>query len=112
MVQVGQMPDPEELKKRREKKYLVNPKDVTKKDEMRIRAWAGEIMRENEHRLDKKVADKKIVWSGEVKPEAIDIKNIYPFPDLNWIIYRNGICWNFMLKTRGAVLANITYAQL
>lgn len=106
------LPTPEELKALREPKYIINPRDVLPNEEIRVRQWAGEIMRKNENRLDPRTKDRHIVWSGTVKPEDIDIRQIYPFEDLNWLIYRNGIYWSLMLRSKAKLLAVMTYAKL
>lgn len=106
------VPNPEELQTLREPRYIINPRDVLPKEETRVRQWAAEIMRKNEHRLNPHVKDRHIVWSGAVEPEDIDIRQIYPFDDLNWIIYRNGIYWSLMLRSKEKLLATLTYAKL
>ncbi len=113
MAQVDPMPSEEELKKRREKKWIIDPLDVAESEDKRVKAWASEIMSKNEHKLDhKKFKDHEIVTGGVVEPEAIDMRLIYPFPELNWLIYRNNNLWSLMLRSKEKMLCTITYAQI
>lgn len=111
------IPDEETLKKRREPKFVVDPKDVKPKDDIRIRQWALEVMKKHISRLDEKLPDKTIVWEQGVEPEAIDIRNIYPFEDLGYMIFRKKPFWclRLLYKTSGgnhAILAEMTYANV
>lgn len=96
-----------------EPKWVIDPKKVAARSEIRIRQWALSIMQKHEHRLNvHKFRDKEVVWTGVVEPEDIDIMNIYGFPELNWIIYRDGQCWSLMLRSHSMILANFTYATV
>ena len=96
-----------------EHKYIIDPKEVAPKEEQRVRNWAATIMTKNEYKLnDEKFKHLEIVTSGIVEPEAIDMRLIYPFPDLNWIIYRNKQYWSIMLRSKEKMLCVITYAQI
>jgi len=111
------IPDEETLKKRREPKFVVDPKDVAAKDDIRVREWALEIMKKHTSRLKDDVKDYDIVWQQEVEPEAIDIRNIYPFEDLGYMIFRKKPFWclRLLYKTfsgNHAILAEMTYANV
>lgn len=115
------MPDEETLKKRREPKFVVDPKDVAATDDIRVRKWALDIMKTHSSRLDDKVPNLQIVFSKEVEPEEIDIRNIYPFDDLYYIIFKKeavtGTFWCLRLAYRTlsgshAILAELTYANI
>lgn len=111
------MPNEETLKKRREPKFVVNPKDVTPKDDIRVRQWALEIMQKHTSRLNNELPDRSIVWEKEVEPEDIDIRNIYPFEDLGYMIFRKKPFWclRLLYKTptgNHAILAELTYANV
>ena len=112
MAKVDQKPSPEEQERRRKPPTIVKIKDVTTNNETRLRTWALEVMKKNEFRLNKKTRNKKIVWSGVVEPEDIDIKAIYPFEDLNWVIFRDGAYWTLMLRSKEKALSYFTYATL
>jgi hypothetical protein len=92
--------------------YILDPKDVEEKGEMRVRQWAAELMRRNEYKFTPKWQDRQIVTSGEVEPEAIDVRAIYPFPDLHWIIWKNKMFWSFMLLSQHRMLFNIDFAKI
>ena len=85
------MPSPAELKERRKPVFNVDQKEVTPQDNERVRDWAREIMQKHKSKLDlTKWKNREIITSGTVEPEAVDVKSIYPFPDLYWYIYRGG----------------------
>lgn len=111
------MPDEETLKKRREPKFVVDPKDVQAKDDIRVRKWALDIMQKHTSRFNDQVPDKQIVFEKEVEPEDIDIRNIYPFEDLGYMIYRKKPFWclRLLYKTKSgnhSILAELTYADV
>lgn len=116
MSQVDPIPGPDTLASRREPKYIIDPKEVTATDEARVKAWAAAIMAKHERFFTDKIRDRTIVARGEVSAEEIDIRNIYPFPDLNWIIYRRnikfGTLWNLMLLSKGVVLFVSSFAKV
>lgn len=98
-MQVDPPPPQEVLKERRKPKFIVE--GVTPPEHSRAFQWATEIIGKHERFCTLKVKDRTIVAKGDVQPEDIDIRSIYPFPDLHWIIYRNdtpaGTMWNLML---------------
>ncbi len=111
------MPDEETLKKRREPKFVVDPKDVVAQDDIRVRQWALDIMQKHTTRLSDEIPDKQIVFEKEVEPEDIDIRNIYPFKDLGYMIFRKKPYWclRLLYKTPSgshAILAELTYANV
>ena len=112
-MKVDPIPPDKELEKRRETKFVIDPKQVSKKDEERVSNWSRGIMKKNEHKLDfHNFKHLEIVTSDVVEAEDIDIANIYPFPDLNWLIYRHHQSWNLMLRARGVVLFIAGYAKI
>ena len=112
MAQVDPIPPEDELKKRRQPKFIIDPRQITQKDHNRVRAWAAEIMSKNEHKLNNKFKDREIVTSGEVEAEAIDIRSIYPFQELNWYIFRDGPRWSLMLRSHHRILFTASYAKI
>lgn len=94
------------------KRWIVDPNTVSKKDNQRVRAWAAEIMRKNEHKLNNNWKNGEIVTSGEVEVESIDVKNIYPFPDLQWYVYRRAKYWCLMLRSKQKLLATFYYLKI
>ena len=112
MAKVDPPPGPEELQKRKQPKYIIDPREVSSKDDERVRKWGVEVMKKHEFRLNSKFRDKQIVYRGEVDPEDIDIRNLYPFKDLNWIIFRDGKFWSLMLRSKEKLLALLTYAKI
>ncbi len=113
MAQVDPMPPRDEMERRREQQWIIDPIEVAESEDKRVRSWASEVMSKNEHKLDrKKFKNHEIVTGGVVEPEAIDMRLIYPFHDLNWIIFRNGMLWSLMLRSKEKMLCTITYAQI
>ena len=105
--------DPE--KNRR--KFIIDPLTITKQQQKRMEQWAAEIMKKNEHKLDrKKYKHQQVVTSNEIKPEDIAIKQIYPIEDLNWLIYRHidkkKDLWVLMLRSKGRVLLQAGFAKI
>jgi len=81
-------PPPEILEARRKPQYVVDPKEVKDKDDVRVRLWAAEIMKKHDSKLTDKWKENAIIATGDVEAEDVDILNIYPFKDLHWIIFR------------------------
>ena len=94
------------------KRWIIDPKDVSNKSSARVSAWASELMHKHEHKLNNTWKHLQVVTSGTVEPEAIDVRNFYPFPDLNWVIYKYHNYWCLMLRSKGTKLATITYAKI
>lgn len=92
--------------------YILDPYTVGVEGEIRIRNFAGELMRKNEHKFHNKIPDRKVVTSGDITPEAIDVKAIYPFKDLNWVIWRNKSYWSFMLLSEHRLLFNLDFLKI
>lgn len=103
------------LRLRREtskKAYILNPNEVAEKEEVRMRRWAASLMQKHEHKFTPKWKDRQIITSGEVEPEAIDVRAIYPYPDLRWIIWKNKNLWSFMLLSKYRMLFNVDFAKI
>ena len=114
-MKVDPPPPPEVLERRRQldpTKYIISPHDVTPKDDVRARQWAAEVMKKNESKLSYEFKDREIITSGEVEPEAIDIRNIYPFKDLHWVIYRAKTNFNLMLMAGQKCLFISSFAKI
>lgn len=102
----------EQEPKKTERQWILNPSEVTRKDESRIRAWSQVVMERNEYKFNSKWKNKEIVTSGEVEPEAIDVRAIYPFAELHWFIYRDDPYWSFILASDNKILFRIQYAKI
>lgn len=117
MSQVDPIPPDHILEERRKPRYIIDPKDVSQKDDLRVRAWAAEVIKKHEHKLSApKFKNRQIVVSGYVEPESIDIANIYPFNNLHWIIFRNdhnkSIMWSIALLSGRRLLFISTFAKI
>ena len=89
----------EEPKKKTEPKFVVDVAKVTTKDTTRVLQWTREIMKKYESKLNYEYKEGEIIASGEIEPENLDIRSVYPFKDLNWIIYRRGTKFNILLRS-------------
>jgi len=106
-------PSPAVLRRRRRPKFLINPNKVTNKQYKRIWDWAHTVMAKHEHLLKPDVPNRKVVaWSG-MEAEEIDISHFFPFQkNLNWIIYRDGLCWSIMIRHGKAMLAKLSFTKI
>lgn len=95
-------------------KYIIDPKDVQKKDYSRIQKWCLEKMQKYEGRFGYHWNDRAIIASGTIEPEELDVRNVYSHPDLAWIIYRNGMNFDIMLTANNArtLLFKASYAKI
>ena len=113
-----ELPPAEIMDKRRKEiaaskeRWIINPTEVKNSDEQRCREWAQEIMKKNESNLSFDTPNNKLIASGELEPEEIDMRLIYPFPDLNWIISRNKQFFTLMLLSQQKMLFRIDYAKI
>ncbi len=112
MPQVDPPPPEDELEKRREPKYIIDPKSVKPVEDARIRAWFASVMTKNEHRLSDKWQHREIVWTESIKPEDVDIQQVYPYPDLHYVIYRDRNLWSIMLMSQRTMLAKSSFARI
>ena len=67
---------------------FVDPDSVTKKELVRIDDWAIKIMQKHEHLFSNDIPPGKIFIKEALKPEDVDIPQIYDFTDLHYQIYR------------------------
>lgn len=111
-MEVDPIPPDPILRSRREPKFIIDPRDVSPKDDIRARTWAAAMMKKYEHKLNNNIPDRHIVARGEVEPEDIDVANIYPFANLNWIIYRNKEYFTFLLASNKTVLFVSTFVKI
>ena len=81
-------PPPAVLEERRKPQHVIDPAEVTTREDLRARAWAHAKMQKYEDKLTDQWKRNDIVASGDVEPEDIDIRSIYNFKDMHWIIYR------------------------
>lgn len=119
MSKVDPIPDDTELQKRRAPKYIIDPKDVAPKDDLRVRQWGLGIMKKHESKLNSHCRNREIVCRKEIEPEEIDIKNFYrPLNGLHWMIFRDEKFWVLRLcgrrpeSTNDVILAQLTYANI
>lgn len=116
MAKVDPPPPEDEMNQRRGPKFIIDPDDVSLKDDARVRIWAHGTISKHEHRFNTRVPNRQVVAKGDVKPEEIDVRNLYPFPNLNYIIYRNdqgGQCmWSIMLLSNKKCLFVTTFAKI
>lgn len=112
-------PTPAVIAERQKPQFVIHPKDVAVKDDIRVRNWAKLIMGKQEHKFDRDWKDYKIIASGDVEPEDIDIKNLYPFYDLHWIIFKSRKLYHIILfgdapvhGSKGVILCKVSFAYI
>lgn len=93
-------------------KFIIDPTEFKANDVTRAKQWAREKMKKYEGKLNYEWNDRAIIASGEIEPEEIDIKTIYPFPNLRWIIYRNELNFTIMLLSGKKLLLSSTFAKI
>ena len=81
-------PPPEVLEARRKPVRIIDPTEVTTKEDLQVRLWAHAKMQKYEEKLTTEWKPNDIIASGDVEPEDLDIRSIYNFKDMHWIIYR------------------------
>lgn len=112
MSKVDPPPDEKTIQERRRPKFVIDPKDVSKTDGERVRDWMLETIKKYESKLDlKKWKHLDIVAANQVEAEAIDVRNIYPFADLHWVIFREGNCFSIMLVGNRVMLCKSSYLK-
>ena len=95
-----------------EKGQFINPDDITKKDLVRIDDWAIKLMRKHEHRFSKKIPIGKIFIDEQLKPEDVDIPQIYDFRELHYQIYRKSIAmFAIRILQGGRVIVDAGYEK-
>lgn len=103
------LPGPEVLSERRKPKFIMDVNTITSKEYFRVKKWGHDLVLLNEHKFNDKWKHLEIVSSGTVKAEDIDIRQIYPFKDLHWIIYRHKTkttnLWILLLMSKNKVLS-------
>ncbi len=112
MAKVDPPPNSEILGKRREPKWILDPKTVSEKEIVHLRKWAHSKMKAYEGKMNWEVPDKAIIASGDIEPEEPDIGSVYGFSDLHWMIFREGTFFSFQLFSNKSALLKIQYAKV
>lgn len=99
------------------KHTIVNTDNISKKDIQRLFSWSQELIAKNEYRLSADIKPGTIIATGEIKPEDIDVGEIYNFcEDLRWRIWRwhqpVSACWCVMLLSGHKILINFFFAKI
>ena len=77
-------------------------------------------MAKHEHKFGKNWKDRDIIASGTLEPEDIDIRNIYPFKGLHWVIYKRSKLFHILLlgespvpgSNREVILCKVSFAHI
>lgn len=112
MAKVDPPPDSDELQKRQEPRWILDPNTVTAEEKQRLLRWARSKALPYEDRLSFDIPNGTIIADGDVEPEEPDIGSIYRFPDLHWIIFREGAIFSFQLFSRNTILLKIQFAKV
>lgn len=110
MAKADPTPGPEDLQKKREPKWVVDPYTITPDEQKRLLRWARAKAELYEGKMNFDVPNGTIIADGDVEPEEPDIGSIYRFPDLHWILFREGMTFSFQLFSRKLILLKIRFA--
>lgn len=99
-----------EKKKKINTPFFIDTSDLREADLKRLRQWGVSLMQKHEHKFNNKWKHLEIVTSGIIKPEDIDVRQIYPFPDLNWLIFRYNTMWVLLLLSKRRILSRHEFA--
>lgn len=74
-----------------EKGEFIDPNKISQKEMVRIDDWAIKIMSKHEHLFSDKIPIGKIFVQEALKPEDVDISQVYDFRNLHYQIYRKNV---------------------
>lgn len=102
----------EQLNKRREPKWVIDPRTVTQEEERRLIRWAHAKASKYEDRMSLETPHGMIIADGDVEPEDADVGAIYGFKDLHWILFKEGMTFSFQLFSRKLILLKVKFAKI
>lgn len=112
MAKADPPPNGDVLQKRRQPRWVIDPNTVTPEEQKRLLRWAHTKASSYEGKMNFDVPQGTIIADGDVEPEEPDIGSIYRFPDLHWIIFREGPTFSFQLFSRKLILLKIRFARV
>ncbi len=96
-----------------DKGQFVDQETVTDKNLVRIDDWAIKIMQKHEHLFSKKIPVGKIFIQEELKPEDVDIPQIYDFCGLSYEIFRKlHNLWAVRIMQNGKIVVEAAYEKI
>ena len=104
-ISVNKAPKPQ-------KGEFIDTETITKKDLVRIDDWAIKIMNKHEHLFNEKVPRGKVLVQRPLKPEDVDIPQIYDFSDLHYEIFRDMYgAWAIRIMSGKKLIVNAAYSK-
>jgi len=95
-----------------EKGQFIDTDSITKKQLVRIDDWAMKIMQKHEHLFTNDVPIGKPFIQEELKPEDVDIPQIYDFTGLCYKIYRKlDTTWMIRILQNNKIVLEVAYAK-
>jgi len=96
-----------------DKGQFINPDKVSQKELVRIDDWALKLMHKHEHLFSDKIPKGKIIIQEPLKPEDVDVEQIYDFTDLSYQIYRDTYGeWAIRIMQGNRMLVNAAYKKV
>ena len=82
-----------------------------------VRLWAAGIIGKHESKMSSRFKENEIITSGDVEtngvsPEGIDIRNIYPFRDMYWVIYHKHDCYHLKIMCKTTYLGHVRLCDI
>lgn len=99
-------------RRRKEKHWILDPKDVSRKDSSRIMTWARGKMIKHEHLFKSDIPNGHLIADGNILPEELDVPAVYRFPNLNWIIQKEENLFIIKLLSRHKILFRAEFAKI
>jgi len=95
------------------KGQFVNVDTITKKELVRIDDWALSLMNKHEHLFSDKVPKGKVIVQEQLKPEDVDVPQIYDFTNLSYQIYRDTYGeWAIKILQGNKMIINAAYKKI
>jgi len=92
---------------------FIDQETITNKNLVRIDEWAVKIMQKHEHLFSKKIPIGKIFIQEELKPEDVDIPQIYDFRGLSYEIFRKlHNLWAVRIMQNGKIVVEAAYEKI
>lgn len=87
------------------KGQFIDTDTITAKDVSRIKQWAKKLMLKHEWRFKASVPDGYVIVRDEIKPEDLDISQIFDFKGLlTYVIFKRNLCWCIRIMFRGKMI--------
>lgn len=90
---------------------FIDSDSINSKQMMRIDDFALFLMQKHEHLFLNDIPDGKIIVKEEIKPEDLDIPQIYDFKGLYYVIFKLDYKWYIRIMKGNKFLIEAAYAK-